>query len=256
MASRGVCLVLFLASLTPAVECLVGGVNSNIGVWTFMGSLRYPGNNHICGVVLGHRNWVLTSGHCVGDSGFTMEFGHVFRNAGFVYSYDTVTRHPDYGMGSGYYPNDIALIHVPDGGVDIEQLFIKPVPGFDSGTNQEGLSCYTTGWGATMDGGMATNQLQEAVTPVISDAVCSNQWLTAFNPEDHICAWNSTSEDVGLCNFDEGGPLICDNEGVWQLVGLASYFGSGCQTAYPSVYVRISAYGEWVCDATGMELCW
>ena len=49
---------------------------------------------------------------------------------------------------------------------------------------------------------------------------------------------------------DSGGPLVCqvnpDGEGPYELVGITSWGLSGCGTDYPSVYVRVSTFREWL----------
>lgn len=165
-------------------------------------------------------------------------------------------RHPSYGVGAGNYANDIALIHVPNDGVSIEHLYIEALSGFDSGTDRTGQTCWTSGWGATTNGGEITMKLQKAVTPVISDADCSNLWSDSYNSAVHVCTWNSASQDTALCQYDDGGPLVCNNQGVWELVGLASWYGPQCETSLPSVFVRVSAFRDWVCAVTSNELCW
>ncbi len=91
------------------------------------------------------------------------------RGGGYIYVYDVISRHPNYDEGNGYYPNDIALIHVPGAGVETDHFYTKPIEAFDTGSDRTGQSCWTTGWGSSCAGCALSSQLQKAETPVISE---------------------------------------------------------------------------------------
>ncbi|XP_020662943.3 serine protease 53 [Pogona vitticeps] len=66
---------------------------------------------------------------------------------------------------------------------------------------------------------------------------------------DMLCAtpYNRTMH----CEESIGEPLVCNNNGVWFVAGIAS-FGKGCGTVIrPGVYTAVSAYQEWI-----MQLAW
>ena len=52
---------------------------------------------------------------------------------------------------------------------------------------------------------------------------------------------------LAVLQGDSGGPLVClsDTE-QYELVGLSSWGYAGCITSYPSVYVRVSHFKDWI----------
>jgi len=51
---------------------------------------------------------------------------------------------------------------------------------------------------------------------------------------------------VDACQEDSGGPLMCERNGRYQLVGLVSS-GKGCGS-YPGLYTEVSKYTDWIMD--------
>lgn len=52
--------------------------------------------------------------------------------------------------------------------------------------------------------------------------------------------------DVDACQEDSGGPLVCESNGRYQLVGVVSS-GKGCGS-YPGLYTEVSRYTDWIID--------
>ena len=46
---------------------------------------------------------------------------------------------------------------------------------------------------------------------------------------------------------DSGGPLVCrDVEGNWRQAGIASFAAASRPANYPGVFIRVSAYLDWI----------
>lgn len=235
---------------------IINGTNADPGEYPWQGAWNTAAGSLTCGCMLVHQWWVFTAGHCVGSSGYTAEFGSNTRGQGIRYAYEYLIRHPDYDVGQGFTPNDIAIVRLVGEGVDLTNPAIKPVEGLDIGVDRTRQTCFITGWGRTCGGCPLPTQLQEVQIPVIDEALCGQMWGVSYNADLHICVWDKDNQDVGSCNGDSGGPLVCQNAGKWELCGITSWGYTGCSTNYPSVYARVSAFRAWVCQNTGGEVCW
>jgi len=235
---------------------IVNGVDADDGEWPWQGVWNTAGGSLTCGCILVHQWWVFTAGHCVGGIGYTAEFGSNTRGSGINYAYDTITRHPDYDVGQGFTPNDIAVVRLDGTGVDLTNPNIRAVDGFDIGVDRTRQTCFITGWGRTCGNCPLPMALQEVQIPVIDEDVCQTLWDVSYNPALHICLYDAVNQDIGSCNGDSGGPLVCWNNNKWELCGITSWGYSGCNTAYPSVYARVSAFRSFVCETTAGEVCW
>lgn len=59
-----------------------------------------------------------------------------------------------------------------------------------------------------------------------------------------LCAGGEEGKDA--CTGDGGGPLVCEANGSWQLVGIVSW-GVGCgEKDIPGVYVKVAMYESWI----------
>lgn len=54
---------------------------------------------------------------------------------------------------------------------------------------------------------------------------------------------------------DGGGPLVCEKNGAWQVVGIVSW-DIGCgQVNVPGVYVKVAHYLDWIDQITRRCKC-
>jgi len=68
-------------------------------------------------------------------------------------------------------------------------------------------------------------------------------WQEVTYPRNEIV--ERSAVDSAVCFGDSGGPLVASNGIRDAIVGIVSY-GPHCSTPYPSVYTRISWFGDWI----------
>merc|ERR1711893_11200 len=244
-------MTMYLLFLLPAVAFaasidshIVGGSNANIANYKYQGSYRTSFGSHSCGLVLIANSWGLCAAHCGGSSAYTTEWGSSNRGSGRVVGVSRVTLHPNYGSGSGAFPNDISVVQLSSSA---------------AGTNAEPIAMASSrisigsgvisGWGRTCGGCSLPITLQAVTIPVITDATCSGRWGSNYNSAIHVCVWDSVNQDRGACNGDSGGPMVANNA----LQGVTSWGASGCTTSMPSVYTRVSNFRSWACTNTNNQ---
>lgn len=103
-----------------------------------------------------------------------------------------------------------------------------------------------TGWGRGSTQGPSSDSLQEITVDLVPQEVCND--AISYNGTIHgnaICAGPETG-GTGPCQFDSGGPLTCETNGLWYLIGIVS-FGSGCARPYKyGVYSNMFMLTSWV----------
>ncbi|XP_055906265.1 phenoloxidase-activating factor 2 isoform X2 [Eupeodes corollae] len=116
-----------------------------------------------------------------------------------------------------------------------------------------GQRCYVAGWGKNDFGPTGVYQAiqREVDVPLVTNAACQAALRKTrlgsgfiLNDESFICAGGENGKDA--CTGDGGSPLVCQNNGVWYVVGMVAW-GIGCATAgIPGVYVNIATYLSWI----------
>ncbi|XP_011413121.1 fibrinolytic enzyme, isozyme C [Magallana gigas] len=240
--------------LDPTHVRIVGGAEASENEWPWQVSLQaqpysfFPWS-HFCGGSLIAPNYVLTAAHCVD--------GQRARNiravAGLHRQSDTTTSqalavnriimHPDYNGNGAGFPNDIALLEL-SGEVTSNRAEII---GLARGTSSfiGNPDCWITGWGKTSANSGTAEVLMEAQMDVIDNGNCADQWRAVSGAsifDTHICI---EAEGRSACNGDSGGPLVCKDNGAYVLAGATSWGITTCE-GFPSVYVRVSKYLDWI----------
>lgn len=165
-----------------------------------------------------------------------------------------VTVHPEYYAGT--LDNDLAVIRLNTPVDFANNPHISPACLPDKFTDYAGQRCWTTGWGkdAFGDFGKYQNILKEVDVPIIGHHQCQQQLRNTrlgytYNlNQGFLCAGGEEGKDA--CKGDGGGPLVCERNGVWQVVGVVSW-GIGCgQVNVPGVYVKVAHYLDWIQQVT------
>ncbi|ELU14251.1 hypothetical protein CAPTEDRAFT_220869 [Capitella teleta] len=247
---------------------VIGGVPASPGEFPHQLALHTTINpsNLRCGAILISATEALTASHCVDGSSPTS----LYITAGLYLRDDPVngqtrqltsfTMHSDYCSTCDGFPNDIAVLTWEDP-IDFEQPDVGVARLPDNDDNDfAGDTCVISGWGRTSDSSILPNAMYKADINVIFNDECASRvsgvsGATIFR--HHICLYNS-AEDTGSCNGDSGGPLNChledpEDDRTHFVAGITSWgiSSSGdCLQDYPSVYVRVSSFLEWIEENT------
>ncbi|XP_050812979.1 prostasin-like [Gopherus flavomarginatus] len=93
---------------------------------------------------------------------------------------------------------------------------------------------------------MTLQQLQvPLIDPLPCDALYRHRSSMREIQDDMVCAGYAEGQR-DACQGDSGGPLVCQKAGLWFVTGVISW-GEGCALPNrPGVYIRVSAYLDWI----------
>ncbi|XP_011631223.1 protein masquerade [Pogonomyrmex barbatus] len=245
------------ARSSERVARVVGGEDADANEWCWQVALINSLNQYLCGGALIGTQWVLTAAHCVtnivrsgdaiyvrvGDHDLTRKYG-----SPGAQTLRVATTYIHHNHNSQTLDNDIALLKL-HGQAELKDgvcLVCLPARGV---SHTAGKRCTVTGYGYMGEAGPIPLRVREAEIPIVSDAECIRKVNAVTEkifilPASSFCAGGEQGNDA--CQGDGGGPLVCQDDGFYELAGLVSWgFGCGRQNV-PGVYVKVSSYIGWI----------
>ncbi|XP_014470670.1 PREDICTED: serine proteinase stubble isoform X2 [Dinoponera quadriceps] len=245
------------ARSSKRIARVVGGEDADANEWCWQVALINSLNQYLCGGALIGTQWVLTAAHCVtnivrsgdaiyvrvGDHDLTRKYG-----SPGAQTLRVATTYIHHNHNSQTLDNDIALLKL-HGQAELKDgvcLVCLPARGV---SHTAGKRCTVTGYGYMGEAGPIPLRVREAEIPIVSDAECIRKVNAVTEkifilPASSFCAGGEQGNDA--CQGDGGGPLVCQDDGFYELAGLVSWgFGCGRQNV-PGVYVKVSSYIGWI----------
>ncbi|KAL0985524.1 hypothetical protein UPYG_G00158010, partial [Umbra pygmaea] len=206
-------IMLHLMSSTGASQSgIVGGKEAKPHSRPYMVSVQHNKQHHVCGGVLIHKDFVLTSAHCLRDAyPLTVLLGaHNNQNKERTWQKIQVARYHRHPLHQ----------NITQTTYDIMLLKLKTTAQLNKDVRVIGLSekhikpdtrCCVAGWGKTNSKNeYGSDVLMEAEVTVESNSECKKWWQYYFYSDQMICT--KTNGGKGFCQGDSGGPLICENK--------------------------------------------
>ena len=133
-----------------------------------------------------------------------------------------------------------------------EKAEVSPIclPGYEEDIAPAGTDVTVAGWGATIEGGVPADMLQE-VTVQVTDMNKCRQVYRSLAGVDLVSGIMCAGFDKGgkdACQGDSGGGLLVQDPvtSQWTQVGIVSA-GIGCaRRDIPGLYTRLDNYVNWI----------
>lgn len=158
----------------------------------------------------------------------------------FIYNCTNFTIHENFKYNPREVQDDLGIIQLPQP-VPFSQYVqpIKLAPSDNLTNTYCGQNGILSGWGLTMDSFFEFFILRQHNVTVITNKECSGAMGTTI-PDTQMCTDGSLI--IGACVRDAGAPFTIDDK----LIGIVSYSNLICDSGFPTVYMKISAYRKWI----------
>ncbi len=243
-----------------AEDRIVGGHLAGPQATPFVASIRETCDSfgcHVCTGSILSSTWILTAGTCCRDP---TRFYRIVVGEYDTYNEQNTTQlvhalnivnHENYTYDTK--ANDICVIET-DAPIDLSHPWVQPVtlPPQDMETFP-GEFLTMAGWGELISGTSAYTEYLRAVDVMAADdAICRSTMGPTVNEAQVLCT-DHDGGTKGMCNGDEGGPLV--NVGSFQQVGIVSWSRGCAGVGWYDVNTQVSHYVDWICTATGGQIC-
>ncbi|XP_023934507.2 trypsin, alkaline C-like [Bicyclus anynana] len=253
------CLALVFCAVLASVHCrrIVGGAPTDIETYPSLVQVERQDINteawsQSCAATILTAQTVLTAAHCFHGELFEdrlrrIRAGTTYRNYGGDISYVKYSiNHPDYNVASRY-DSDISIVRLAN--PLIYSPFIQRGTIVAHGSViPDNLPVVHAGWGATEQGGKASDVLLDVSIYTINHDVCRERYATLEGrppvTENMICAGLKDVGGADACQGDSGGPMYYGQI----VIGVVSW-GEGCANAtFPGISTAVSPFTPWIVE--------
>ncbi|KAM5284402.1 transmembrane protease serine 11B-like protein [Hipposideros larvatus] len=241
------------ARMSATYDRIKGGSAAQEGEWPWQATLKRNGR-HSCGASLISDKYLVTAAHCFQKTqnprNYTVSFGTRVYPPYMQHYVKNIIIHESYTRGEHH--DDIALIELTDKVLfnnDVHRVCLPEA----TQIFQPGEGVVVTGWGALSYNGEYPVLLQKAPVKIIDTNTCNaREGYYGLVTDTMLCA-GYLEGNIDACQGDSGGPLVYPNSrNIWYLVGVVSW-GSECgKLNKPGVYMRVTAYRNWIASKTGI----
>ncbi|CAF1323227.1 unnamed protein product [Adineta steineri] len=242
------------------ISKIKGGDDAIWHTWPWMVSLfTNPRHGWSCAGVLVNEDTILTAAHCLIHTtateikaiiGVHTILGKL--NPLNYRSVKSIHRHPNF---ENCCKNDLAVIKLTKPvlyGPKINSVCLPFQPYLSIGNDQELINRtgVIIGWGDSSQNSLKniikSFTLQQADVRIFNNSYCHEVYDSVFDPTTEICA-GDYNQRADTMSGDSGGPLLMRQaDGRWIVLGITSYGSAALPHIAPGVYVKISAYEEWL----------
>ncbi|XP_031575296.1 serine protease hepsin-like [Actinia tenebrosa] len=240
---------------------IVGGKTASVQEWPWIAALLLN-NEVVCGGSLVAPGYVITAAHCFSTDADINHWKVILGQNRPLQSHSnagsniiSLKKHPLFLNNAPTFEKpsdyDIAVIKLASNTtLDNSILPICLLP--EGASFNLKSNCHVLGWGRTTWRGPQSPVLQEIRVDMVPIEICNREECYNGTIHERVFCAGPASGGCGPCQFDSGGPLACEDNGLWYLNGLVSY-GIGC--ALPNkygVYSNMYQLTSWVKNETSL----